>query len=350
MEQEKTLQVGGRNPSIDLIKSLAILCVLFIHACGIFYDQPVGSTPWTWSIFWGSLSRSAVPLFFMASGALMLNPKKNLPLKRLYGKNILRILIALFFWASLYKVFDLIFLASSQGSLPLDEIKTALKDLVLFRHKYHLYFLVVILLFYICLPVARLFVAKVDKKLFQYSLGIWFIFGILYWQVLSFWPFNLLTGSIQEAAIPSTWALVGYCFLGFYLLTYPLAKKTSLTLSLLGLLITFFASYFFSIRTQAFNTSFLSGTSLGVCLFALGNFSFLLHYPGNKWTQFLSKASFAIYLTHVFFLTIFMEKAWIYPLFPLGLQVPVLVLMTLAPSILSYLVLSKIPLVNKWLI
>lgn len=350
MDQEKTLALGGRNPSIDLIKSFAILCVLCIHACGIFYDHPVGSAPWTWGIFWGSLSRSAVPLFFMASGALMLNPEKNLPLKRLYGKNILRILVALFFWASLYKAFDLAFLASNQGSLSGAEIKIALEDLALFRHKYHLYFLVVILLFYICLPVARLFVAKLDKKLFQYALGIWFVFGILYWQVLSFWPFSLLTGAIQQAAISSTWALLGYCFLGFYLLTYPPTKKTGLVFSLLGLLIIFFGSYFFSIHSQTFNTSFLSGTSLGVCFLALGNFTFLLHYKGKYWTQFLSKASFAIYLTHVFFLTIFMEKAWIYPLFPLGLQVPVLVLMTLVPSLLSYLVLSKIPLVNKWLI
>ncbi len=346
MEREETLQKMERNTSIDLIKSFAIFCVLCIHACGIFYSQEVGSTPWTWGVFWGSISRSAVPLFFMASGALMLNPKKNIPLEKLYKKNIPRILLALFFWATLYKFFDL----GRMGILEKAEIKQALEDLLLFRHQYHLYFLVIILVFYVSIPPFRIFLQGAKKKDIQYALGIWLVFGVIYNNLQAYPPFKLLTGSIQQAAISQTWTCLGYCLLGHYLLHYPLEKKNALLLSCLSFLITCLGTYFSSVSQGVFDTNFLSGTSLGVCLFSLGNFAFLLHFKGGKASIFLSKASFCIYLTHVFFLSLFTENAWIYPFFPLGLQVPVLVLMTLVPSILAYLLLSRIPWVKKWLI
>ena len=66
-----------RNKGIDLTKSIAILCVLFIHAGSAFYAFPVASSAWNTLLAYGSLVRAGVPLFLMCSGALLLNTEKK---------------------------------------------------------------------------------------------------------------------------------------------------------------------------------------------------------------------------------------------------------------------------------
>ena len=80
-----------RNSGIDLIKTVAIFFVVMIH-CGDF-SGTVGSGVWTASLGWTGLARPAVPLFLMCTGALMLPPEKELPLKKLWlrwGRHIIR--------------------------------------------------------------------------------------------------------------------------------------------------------------------------------------------------------------------------------------------------------------------
>lgn len=47
-----------RNKGIDLTKSIAILCVLFIHAGSAFYAFPVASSAWNTLLAYGSLVRA----------------------------------------------------------------------------------------------------------------------------------------------------------------------------------------------------------------------------------------------------------------------------------------------------
>ena len=91
-----------RDRGIDLVKAVAICAVLVIHSC--VYTAPVGSSRWLGDLFWGALARPAVPLFFLCSGALLLQPEKELPLRRLLGHNLLRIVLAMLVWAMVYKL------------------------------------------------------------------------------------------------------------------------------------------------------------------------------------------------------------------------------------------------------
>ena len=63
----------------------------------------------------------------------------------------------------------------------------------------------------------------------------------------------------------------------------------------------------------------------------------------------LSKASFCIYLVHVFFLTVF---GWlgIRLFFPDLISVPLLVVLNVVLSYLVYVVLHKIPILRDWII
>lgn len=97
-----------RDYGIDLIKVFAIIGVVMIHTCTTGYSgNSILSFDWISSIFWGSVSRASVPLFFMCSGALLLDPSRELTLRKLYTKNVLRIVVSMLVWASFYKVFHL---------------------------------------------------------------------------------------------------------------------------------------------------------------------------------------------------------------------------------------------------
>ena len=101
---EDTMQSEAipREKGVDFIKAVAICWVLLIHCC--WYNDPVGSFQWDSALFWGSLARPAVPLFLMCSGVLMLNPARELTLRRLFLRSIPRLLLAMWFWGFLYKL------------------------------------------------------------------------------------------------------------------------------------------------------------------------------------------------------------------------------------------------------
>ena len=66
-----------RNLPVDCAKSLAISFVLLIHApADVLRGGAVGSGYWLEGLFWNSLSRGAVPLFLLCSGALFLDPDR----------------------------------------------------------------------------------------------------------------------------------------------------------------------------------------------------------------------------------------------------------------------------------
>ena len=66
---------GGRSGGIDLTKALAICAVLFIHCTANHYAcHNVGTPRWLAADFYGSVSRWAVPVFMLCSGALMNRP------------------------------------------------------------------------------------------------------------------------------------------------------------------------------------------------------------------------------------------------------------------------------------
>ncbi|MBE6928644.1 MAG: hypothetical protein E7463_00050 [Ruminococcaceae bacterium] len=296
------MPTSNRNACVDLTKAFAIFCVIVIHLCS--FDQPIRSFEWTFSVLSASLARAAVPLFFMCSGALFLDPDRELPVKKLMTRYIPRILVALFVWAGAYALFGLL----RGGDFSVGAIAEALKDLLLFRHEFHLYYLHITLLFYALLPILRILTVHATQRELLYALGIWFVLGIVYPTLRPFWPFSLLSGIPAQWLLNMAWASAGYGLLGHYLGRYPLSRKTGAALAAAGFLLIFGGTIVVSCLRGATYQGFLEGMSLGVCLYAAGLFALFTHV-GNTLAgrpavaaAWISKASFCIYLVHVFFL------------------------------------------------
>lgn len=335
---------------MDLLKAIAILGVIIIHTCQ--YDFAPLSFPWLSSVFWGSLTRASVPLFLMCSGALFLSQDRPFSSKKLFMKNIPRILAAMVVWGMAYKVFHLL-----SGGVSAASLFQALKEVLVLNQEFHFYYLHIILLVYLFLPVMRLIADHATQRQLQYLLLLWFAFGILYPTVRDFWPFRLFVGMSPEYKINMTYASIGYGVLGHYLKRYPPRRpRAGLVEALCGFALTFGGTVALSARDGALNTLFLQGMTVGVALLGAGIFRLCAAARPPRSNRlrdgvtFLSKASFCVYLCHVFFNHLLPQLGFSAALFPPAVGIPLVACVTLALSLLVYLLLSHIPVVKTWLI
>ena len=342
-----------RDEKIDLVKTAAIWNVVLCHvAAAPFSGGTVGTASWYAALFWTSLAHACVPLFFMASGALLLRPEKELTLKKLYTRNLPRILAALLFWALCYKLVSL----KLMDSLTLPDVMVAVKHLLLFHHEEHFYYLHIMLLAYAALPVTRLIARHAGKRLMEYALALWFLLGILYPTVRTFWPFTLLSGIPVQWRMNMTYASIGYMLLGYYLSVHHSRPSRGLSgLALLaGFLLTFWGTCFASQAAGRPDGHFLEGMGVPVFLTVLGTWGLCraasLSPGAGKLAAFLSRASFCIYLTHIFVLQAFARWGLRAIDGPVLLTAPVISGLIIGCCCVGYMALSRVPIVRRWLI
>ena len=84
---------------LDILRIIAVLQIIIVHISGWggIESTSIGDFNWLGFDFWGFFGGMGNPLFIMISGAVWCNPLKKVEIKKLYCKNIKRLLMALFF-------------------------------------------------------------------------------------------------------------------------------------------------------------------------------------------------------------------------------------------------------------
>ena len=151
----------ARDSGVDLVKSAAILFVILIHVSGgALGATAAGTIPWLESLLWNSAARSAVPLFLLCSGAILLNPARGVTARHIWQRNIPHILLALFFWAAVYQALSF----AEDGGLRQEALRAGLLSLLRWDHESHLYFLQIMLLVYAAFPITRTFMDHAPRS------------------------------------------------------------------------------------------------------------------------------------------------------------------------------------------
>jgi surface polysaccharide O-acyltransferase-like enzyme len=209
---------------------------------------------------------------------------------------------------------------------------------------------------YAVLPLTRRLVAAADRRLLNYALGIWFVLGCLAPTLKFFPPLSLVGGIPAQYPINLTWCAVGYGVLGD-VLTQEAPRhrpRTFVWLYLAGTALTFGLTLAASVKTGALYQVFLQGSAPGVCLQAAGLYGFCAARWQNRdrWpvAETVSKASFCIYLTHLFFLDFLAGRGLSAGTLPPVWGVPVLAAAAFGGGFLVWLVLRRVPVVKTYLI
>ena len=167
-----------RIHAFDILRILAACAVVMIHTAGAFIEAfDNNTTSFMIGNAFRSLSRFAVPVFFMISGALMLDEKKNIPAKKMM-KSSFHILALTFSWSLIYALgYHLIKPIVFGEAIIIADFLDAF-----FNGHYHMWFLYVLFGLYIITPILRLFVKKENAKLIRNYL----LFSIVICFALSF--------------------------------------------------------------------------------------------------------------------------------------------------------------------
>ena len=361
MNSESVSLSHRRDIPADLLKCICCICVAVIHSSSRpITELNVYSFDWYCALFYGSLCRFAVPIFFMVTGALLLDPAKKMTLKKIYVNYFLRMLGCLFFWSLMYEFYFYIAYVILYGTRTPGWLWLSLKDVFTFEHHFHLYYLQILLAFYVLLPVVRAFVIGADRKTLRYALIVWFILGVCFPFLGLFEPFASLDGIPAQYPIQMTYSSLGYGLLGYYIKTSRLEKRQEkyfILTFILGFLAIFVPTIIVShIQGSCFNALFESFTPpttalvIGLYGWAIIRFRDKTEADCPRIVKF-SKMSFCVYLTHHFFVMFLREvfKYTWYCWFPL-VNVPLQTVFVLICCFVAYFILKRIPWVNKVLI
>ena len=93
------------NISVDVIRTVAIVLVIFLHATADLTVPQMDQFEiirWTTNDVYQSIGRICVPLFVMLSGALLLRPEKHDTIGSFFKKRWARIGLPWIFWGAAY--------------------------------------------------------------------------------------------------------------------------------------------------------------------------------------------------------------------------------------------------------
>lgn len=159
-----------RKVYCDYLRLVATFAVVFIHvAASNWSNVDVNGIQWQVFNIYDSLVRWGVPIFVMISGALFLN--RDVPIKNIYSKYVLRMVIAFVSWSLFYAILTT---DTFQHGL-IYSLKSHIGTLV--TGHYHMWFVLMIIGLYMCIPFMKKIVS--DETVMKYFLKLSFIFAFL---------------------------------------------------------------------------------------------------------------------------------------------------------------------------
>ena len=158
-----------RVVSLDLIRTVAALMVVMIHCSSPFVKSfETASREFVLGNFFDGISRAAVPLFVMTSGALLLDERREFSVKKFYGKNVKNLVLLLVFWSAFYAVLYQVIFPLARGEAA--DVPELIHDFV-FGH-YHMWYLYMAVGLYLITPFLRCVAVKENAGLVRLFLGI----------------------------------------------------------------------------------------------------------------------------------------------------------------------------------
>jgi surface polysaccharide O-acyltransferase-like enzyme len=336
-----TDQIPRRDISLDFIRLIAITLVICIHVSAKGFG-PMEARHW-WAVnAYESISRVAVPLFLMVTGALLLRRETNVPdmLSR-----VRRVITPLFVWSLLYLLWF-----RYNGVHTSGWIARILQGPVVA----HLWYLYTLIGAYLFLPVLTAFFQVNALKTQLFVMVCWFIGASLLptvavitgkhyvginWHFLPLYAGYIVAGAILYEKIkfqrsPLYWAFAGWaiCIVG------------------IGI-----GTWWFSVRIRQAHEVFYAYESPFVALGAIFAFIALREFgrryiSGRSYAEnllpYLGKVNFGVYLAHALIILLVDVKGLDYDFINPWLAIPVTTLTVFFISTALVMVLQKIPYVR----
>ena len=319
-----------RNLSLDILRILACLAVIMIHTAGspiVHGFVSPGTLEFNGCLTLDALSRWSVPIFAMLTGFFMLDSAKELSIKKLFSKYILRLFTALVFWSVFYA------LTLHKSFYPLGS------------QEGHFWYVSMCVGLYLAMPIMRMIAA--NERMLSYFCWTWL--AIKCYQFIG--NFAILPVNLHDVLFVD---YVGYCLFAYYLKSFTREKNVRVGIYTLGI-VGVITTILIPVLSHNDDTVFYHYTAPNVIVTAMALFTFFMHHPiclKESWARAIttiSKCTFGIYLVHMWVLIqIFFRLHRFIPnsLILCLVCVPIVFLVGGGIS----LIISKLRFVNKYII
>lgn len=351
------LMAERRIIAFDVMRIIAIFAVIWLHYASQRFYISFPSIEWEIRNFYDAMVRWGVPIFVMISGALFLDSKKKLSIRKLYTKNILRIVCAFLFWSSIYLLYNIL-----TGNQQILTPGVVISDVV--KGPFHFWFLKMLLGLYIVAPILKI-IAN-NKKVEEYFLLIALITAFVlpwFFKFLGIININfshLLNGFYEKMNIKIASGYTGYFILGHYLNNKTFSssiRKIIYLFGLISLICVIVFTHFKSFHNNRADEFFYNNLSLFTFAEAIAVFTFIYYRFKNYNSRYspliikISNITFGVYLIHIFIRQFFQDSLGIdsYTL-GVGLGVPVLSVITFTFSLVIAWCITKIPYASRFII
>ena len=336
-----------KAPKKDYITFLSVLsaiAVLILHSNRIFYTFSYDRY-WVTSNIIFSIFYPAVPIFFMITGANLLDYQDKYSTKEYFKKRTKKVFIPYLIWTLIMLAYRLLTNDLSLNDISFKYIFNGIENGNILPYYW---FFPVLISVYLSIPLFAAVEKEKRKKVFTYLVITGFILN-------SFIPFVSKVFNLGLSS--SIFVIVSYNYLLYVMIGYlldknELSKKWRIiiyALGITGLLVKIFGTYFLSIKAGTIVETFIGYINVPCLLYAVAIFVFAkeLCKKIRLWKIFiiLSKYTFEFYLMHYIILNLVQItiepdiRSIYYRLIMPLIMIPIIMLVTF--------ILRKIPIVKK---
>lgn len=296
-------KVNSRLHYIDVLNCIAIMFVLLLHSSQLANFGTVNNSNYLITKTMQCLFIPAVYIFFMNSGATLLDYRDKYSTLKFFEKRIKRVLVPFLLWSVFYYIFNTRFHAFPG---PIFQDKPGVKDFLVDFLNNNInnlfWFFYAIIALYIATPIMSVLVKNHKKVLVGIVIG-YFIFTDVLSYLGHLLSINLLTNYIDQPLISSSY--LGYFVIGYLIKINYFNKKVENVLIGLGIL-----ALVLNIMNVLTSSRFIFINNIGPFLYSVGLYLIIKRIVENKKgsykiAKFLSGVSLGVYILHPIFFAIF---------------------------------------------
>jgi surface polysaccharide O-acyltransferase-like enzyme len=288
-EHHSGSEAPGNHPYYDQFSYMRIIATFFIiilhslFASSIYFKDDMTAANVRFEQVFQNLLMWCVPVFLMITGVLLLDPDREIPLKKLFGKYIKRMLLTLVVFTFLFQLLDYKF--GLQPTL----FTGWIRSLFFAKSWAHMWYLYMIIGLYLMMPFYKL-ITRYAEKLVPYLILLLLIFTAVIPLFLKSFGFGIPTATVYPV----------YLFIGYWLYHHKMKLPLSLLLTI-GCSVALIAVTTVFLGKTAITDSFCGYASILVVGQSAGIYSLLNRIPADadSWIRKIDSCTFGVYILHM---------------------------------------------------
>lgn len=212
---------------ISILNVLACIGVVILHTFETGYTSDAN---FVFEVLIRAIAYCAVPVFFMITGATLIDYRERYDTKTFFKKMLLKVIIPLIIWSIIYFIINFF-----KGKFSINDLsfKFVFEYFFLVKTNPIFWFFVVIIGIYLAIPVISLIPQESRRKAFLYIIIITFVFN----QFLPDLLYHLNLNYNYDLKFPLTYSgWISFIFIGYYIDKYEIVKKHRVIIYVLGII------------------------------------------------------------------------------------------------------------------